>query len=190
MLIKSADLDAIWAGRVDTLFRRWTRPTVKTGGTLVTARGVLAIESAEALELEAVSPDDLRRAGFVNRAALQAWLDNGKPGTLYRIRVRPGGADPRIALRDSLNDLAVVEQALARLDARGKWTEQVLLLIEAHPGRLAQLLADEVGLDKLKFKARVRQLKALGLTESLDIGYRLAPRGAALLARRRTTASA
>ena len=190
MLIRSADLDAIWAGRVDTLFRRWTRPTVRTGGTLVTARGVLAIEAVEAVDMETVSADDLRRAGFADRAALEAWLDRGKPGTLYRIRVKPGGADPRLALRDSLDDLAAVEQALAKLDARGKWTEQALLLIEAHPGRLAQLLADEVGLDKLKFKARVRQLKALGLTESLDIGYRLAPRGAALLARRRTTASA
>lgn len=190
MLIKSADLDAIWAGRIDTLFRRWGRPTVKTGGTLTTARGVLSIEAVEVTELEAVSPDDLRRAGFADTAALEAWLDRGKPGTLYRIRVRPGGADPRIALRASTDDLDAVEQALARLDARGEWTEQVLLLIEAHPGRLAQLLADEVGLDKLKFKARVRQLKALGLTESLDIGYRLAPRGAALLAWRRATASA
>ena len=190
MLIKSADLDAIWAGRVDTLFRRWTRPTVKTGGTLITARGVLSIEVVEAVDMETVSDDDLRRGGLADRAALEAWLDRGKPGTLYRIRVKPGGADPRIALRDAVDDLDAVEHALAKLDARGKWTEQVLLLIEAHPGRLAQSLADEVGLDKLKFKARVRQLKALGLTQSLDIGYRLAPRGTALLARRRTTASA
>ena len=190
MLIKSADLDAIWAGRVDTLFRRWTRPTVKAGGTLVTARGVLSIEAVEVVTLETVPADDLRRAGFADRAALEAWLDKGKPGLLYRIRVQPGGADPRLALRDSLEDLDAAEQALARLDAREEWTEQVLLLIEAHPGRLAQLLADELGLDKLKFKARVRQLKALGLTESLEIGYRLAPRGAALLARRRAIASA
>ena len=30
-------------------------------------------------------------------------------------------------------------------------------------------------------KRRVRQLKELGLTESLDVGYRLSPRGAAVL---------
>ena len=37
-------------------------------------------------------------------------------------------------------------------------------------------------LDKVKFKNNVRRLKALGLTESLEVGYRLSPRGAALLA--------
>ncbi|MCR6673660.1 hypothetical protein [Devosia ginsengisoli] len=190
MLIRSADLDAIWAGRVDILFRRWTRPTVKTGGTLVTAKGVLAIDAVDVVALAAVSADDLSRAGFADLAALETWLDKGKPGVLHRIKVRPGGADPRIALRESMDDLDAVEPALARLDAREAWTEQMLLLIEAHPGRLAQSLADEVGLDKLKLKARVRQLKALGLTESLEIGYRLAPRGAALLARRRSIASA
>lgn len=36
--------------------------------------------------------------------------------------------------------------------------------------------------DELEFKPRVRRLKALGLTESLDVGYRLSPRGQAFLA--------
>jgi hypothetical protein len=34
-----------------------------------------------------------------------------------------------------------------------------------------------------RFKAHVRRLKALGLTESLDIGYRLSPRGVVVLER-------
>jgi len=34
---------------------------------------------------------------------------------------------------------------------------------------------------RLPFKANVRKLKALGLTESLEVGYRLSPRGEALL---------
>ncbi|WP_225771433.1 hypothetical protein [Inquilinus sp. Marseille-Q2685] len=33
------------------------------------------------------------------------------------------------------------------------------------------------------FKTDVRKLKALGLTESLKVGYRLSPRGRALLER-------
>jgi hypothetical protein len=33
------------------------------------------------------------------------------------------------------------------------------------------------------FKRRVRQLKELGLTESLDVGYRLSPRGRSVLDR-------
>ena len=37
------------------------------------------------------------------------------------------------------------------------------------------------GQDKMSFKLNVRKLKTLGLTESLEVGYRLSPRGAALL---------
>lgn len=38
-----------------------------------------------------------------------------------------------------------------------------------------------MGQEKLHFKTDVRKLKALGLTESLEVGYRLSPRGTALL---------
>lgn len=34
---------------------------------------------------------------------------------------------------------------------------------------------------KRAFKVNVRKLKGLGLTESLEVGYRLSPRGRALL---------
>lgn len=36
-------------------------------------------------------------------------------------------------------------------------------------------------MEKGLFKTRVRRLKALGLTESLETGYRIFPRGKALL---------
>ncbi len=49
-------------------------------------------------------------------------------------------------------------------------------------GVVARALASQAGLPRLDFKANVRKLKALGLTESLDVGYRLSPRGAAVLA--------
>jgi hypothetical protein len=190
MLIRVDDLERIQSGVVDTAFRRWTRPTVKAGGTLTTAIGMLAIDAVDTMSAEELSLADVRRAGFDDVAGLMAWLDSGKAGTLYRIRLHYLGEDPRIGLRESADDLEAVEAALAKLDARGAWTERVLRLIETHPGRLAQLLADEMGLEKLKFKGKVRQLKALGLTESRDIGYRLSRRGEALLARRRTIASA
>jgi hypothetical protein len=38
-------------------------------------------------------------------------------------------------------------------------------------------------MEKLAFKSRVRKLKALGLTVSLDTGYRLSPRGESVLER-------
>jgi ribosomal protein S19E (S16A) len=44
------------------------------------------------------------------------------------------------------------------------------------------VLAPQARADVLSFKRRVRQLKELGLTESLEVGYRLSPRGRAVLA--------
>ena len=44
-----------------------------------------------------------------------------------------------------------------------------------------QELAASFGLEKRVFKPRVRRLKELGLTISLSPGYRLSPRGEALL---------
>ena len=46
--------------------------------------------------------------------------------------------------------------------------------------RAAELAAG-AGVETLKFKQDVRKLKELGLTESLDVGYRLSPRGEAVL---------
>jgi len=52
-----------------------------------------------------------------------------------------------------------------------------------HPGRRAGDLAQMLGRDTRTFKLDVRKLKALGLTISLETGYRLSPRGEAFLAR-------
>ena len=49
------------------------------------------------------------------------------------------------------------------------------------PGTQAATLAAELDREKLKFKQDVRKLKELGLTESLEIGYRVSPRGKAVL---------
>ena len=58
----------------------------------------------------------------------------------------------------------------------------VLRAIAANPERRAGDLAAELGRERLPFKVDVRKLKEMGLTESLPIGYRLSPRGAAVLA--------
>ena len=58
---------------------------------------------------------------------------------------------------------------------------EVLRLIEERPGLRAVDLADHLGRDSFPFKADVRRLKALGLTESLETGYRLSPRGKAVM---------
>ncbi|HEX5894931.1 MAG TPA: hypothetical protein VFY47_01300 [Thermoleophilaceae bacterium] len=80
---------------------------------------------------------------------------------------------PRSALRST---------RLARLDAasrHGPWTAAALDLIAERPGTRAPDLAASLGRETARFKADVRKLKELGLTESLEVGYRLSPRGRA-----------
>lgn len=189
MLLKRWVLDGIKARQIDRVYRRWTRSTVKSGGTLHTAIGVLAIDALEEVSRASITERDARRAGYATRKEL---LDDLRPGTgtIYCIRLRRAGADPRLALRQNAKlddaDFAAVEARLARLDGanrHGAWTGRVLRLIGARPGTRAADLADSLGRERLAFKADVRKLKRLGLTESLDVGYRLSPRGKAVLRR-------
>jgi hypothetical protein len=52
-----------------------------------------------------------------------------------------------------------------------------LEVIAASPGVRAADLAARLGRETAPFKLDVRKLKALGLTLSLEVGYRLSPRG-------------
>lgn len=63
--------------------------------------------------------------------------------------------------------------------SRGGFPPSVDRVGPGDPGRRAADLAEEAGVDKAWFKQNVRKLKALGLTESLEVGYRLSPRGRA-----------
>ncbi|MCA9567852.1 MAG: MarR family transcriptional regulator, partial [Myxococcales bacterium] len=66
--------------------------------------------------------------------------------------------------------------------AKTPWTRRALAAIARQPGTRAADLATQLQLDTATFKRRIRQLKALGLTISLDTGYQLSPRGEAVLA--------
>ena len=188
MLFKRLFLDGIVSGEITAAFRRWTRPTVRAGGTLKTAVGVLAIDSVEQVPPGAITEAEARRAGYPSRDALMAELDAREQGEIYRIELRYAGPDPRIALRAqaelSGEELAALRKKLDRLDGAspvGPWTLAVLQLIGRNPGVRAGDLASQFGQERAAFKVNVRKLKGLGLTESLEIGYRLSPRGRALL---------
>jgi acyl dehydratase len=189
MLFRPADLERIAAGEVTVAFRRQKRPTVRAGGTLQTRVGLLAIEAVRAVDPARISRADARRAGFADADAVRAALRAGD-GEVYRVAFRLAGPDPRIALRsdDALthDDRAAIAARLERLDrasAHGPWTAATLTAIAESPGLRAADLAASLGREKLPFKADVRKLKALGLTESLEVGYRLSPRGRAYLER-------
>jgi biotin operon repressor len=184
MLLRRDELEAIAEGRVTVALRRWRRPTVRTGGTLLTAIGQLSIISVECID--AITLQDARAAGFATLEAAHAALGD-REGVLYRIALRLIGPDPRIALQqgDTLDAIerAEITARLARLDAAQvyPWTAQTLTVIADNPERPARELARLLGRERDALKADIRKLKALGLTVSLETGYRLSPRGRAYL---------
>jgi hypothetical protein len=89
MLLKLELLEAIKAGKVDLVFRRWSRPSVKPGGTLKTKLGVMSIGAFDDMGPADVSDAEAKRAGFRDVADFRKWLDTMKPGHLFqRIEVR------------------------------------------------------------------------------------------------------
>ena len=190
MLFKRRFLDGLADGTIDLAFRRWAAPRVRAGSRLRTAVGVLAVDSVEEVVVSEITDEDARHAGFASRSELLDDLVTQRDGRVYRIELRVTGPDPRVALRDqsglSEDELVEVEHRLARLDAasrHGAWTMTVLRLIRDRPAVRAGDLAPTLGQDTQPFKRDVRKLKELGLTESLEIGYRLSPRGRAVLER-------
>jgi hypothetical protein len=190
MLLRRAQLDGIVRGEVTLAFRRWKRATVKPGGTLKTAVGVIAIDAIERVSMGSITTADAQAAGFERRADLLEELKR-REGSVDRISLHYAGADPRVALRKQARitkaERAELQAQLDGYDARSKhgpWTARVLRAIAEHPGTLAADLAQSLGYEKSWFKPSVRKLKALGLTESLEVGYRLSPRGRAFLGRR------
>ncbi len=94
MLLKRELLELIKAGKVDLIFRRWNRPTVKAGGTLKTKVGLLAIKSITDMSPDQVTDAEAQRAGFADVAEFRRWLDTMKEGSLFqRIEVAYRGEE-------------------------------------------------------------------------------------------------
>jgi hypothetical protein len=188
MLLRRETLDRIATGEITCVFRRWERPTVKTGGTLKTAAGVLRIDEIAETTFAAIRAGDIRAAGYASKAILLAELAQRPDGKVYRIRLHREGDDPRLALRErsrlSAGELRDLLARLARFDAaspHGAWTRRVLEEIGRQPQVPAGTLAASLELPKDWLKVSVRKLKNLGLTISCDPGYEVSPRGRSAL---------
>ena len=187
MLIKDEIIEKIKSGEITTLFRRWSRPGAKAGGSQMTQGGVIGIDTVEVVEPSDITDLDARNAGYASVEDLLEHLSY-RDDPIYRISVYFKGEDPRIKLRENAelgsSELDDVIEKLAKLDAnskRGPWTQEYLQLIQDMPATYSGLLADTLGLSIPEFKPWVRKLKALGLTESLSPGYKLSPRGEKVL---------
>lgn len=177
--------ERFWAGLRDgsltVAYRRWTRPSVRPAGTLQSPGGLLAIDSVEVIGPDEIDEAAAHAAGYRDRKELFGYLRG--QGQLYRIRFHRIGDDPRVALRQRAELTDEEWETVAGMLRRNPWALEYLRLIREMPAVVSTELAERAGMERLAFKQRVRRLKALGLTESLEVGYRLSPRGEAVLAR-------
>jgi hypothetical protein len=183
MLFRTKDLSAIVAGERTLAFRRWKRPAAAAGRTVKTQMGLVGIDAVEPIDPASVTGAEAMAAGYPDLAALRAMFD-AQQGTCYRIRLHYAGPDTRPAPGDNADipppERERIGKQLARLDAGapgGPWTAATLRAIAEHPSVVSTRLAELLGRERFALKDDIRKLKALGLTESLKVGYRLSPRG-------------
>ena len=188
MLFTAATLRGLVDGRVRCTYRRWEVVRPKVGSRFTTSAGVVEVTSITPADQQQLTERDAADGGFGSVGELIKWCSAKGQGDLYRVGIVLTGPDPRVALRgaDELDsgDVAALNTKLDRLDraAEQPWTRKTLRQIQRLPGVVSTELAAEDGQERQAYKLRVRRLKALGLTESLERGYRLSPRGVAYLA--------
>ena len=188
MLFRQDTLAKIGKGEVTVAFRVWEKARVKPGGRQRTPVGELRIGTVAEMARDRITEADARAAGFASVAALLAEPMLARPGRLWRVAFTLH-SDVRVALRDNVPDrleCAAISDRLSAMAKRAAFDPLGhLALIADNPGRRAPDLAAGLGIETQAFKRQVRRLKELGLTESLAVGYRLSPRGAAVLAHAR-----
>ena len=187
MLLNHDTAEGIANGTITLVLRRWDAPRAKPGGTQRTVAGTVRIDDvAEHPGAYRVTAAQARAAGYPDAKTAQKELDRRPAKHTYVIAVSYLAPDerPELAADDGLSaaDVGGITARLDRWDAAtAPWTRRYLEMIGANEGVRAPDLAASEGLDVPRFKRRVRQLKGLGLTISLDVGYRLSPRGRAYL---------
>jgi hypothetical protein len=187
VLLNRPTADGIANGTITLVLRRWDAPRAKAGGTQRTPVGTVRIDAVtEHPGGYRVTAAQATAAGFPSAKAAQTELDRRPTKHTYVIAVSFLEPDerPALAADDVLADadIAAITARLDRWDAVGTpWTRDYLRMIGDNEAVRAPELAERVGMDVPRFKRRVRQLKGIGLTISLGVGYRLSPRGRAFL---------
>jgi len=190
VLLNRDTAEGIANGSITLVLRRWDAPRARPGGTQRTMVGTIRVDDvAEHPGSYRVTAAQARAAGYPDAKTEQQELNRRPAKHTYVITVSYLAPDerPELAADDSLSaaDVDAITARLARWDAAAEtpWTREYLEMVGANEAVRAPDLAARVGLDVPRFKRRVRQLKGLGLTISLDVGYRLSPRGKAFLKR-------
>jgi hypothetical protein len=184
-----------WAGITDgsitSTFRRWKRPQALAGKRYRTPGGLIEVQSIVVVHASEITSADALGSGYSSARDLVADLRGTPDSPIYRIRFHHvDDPDPRdeLARDDALSDddveaIRVRLERMDRLSSSGPWTMEVLRAIAERPGVRAADLAQSFDRELAPFKLDVRKLKNLGLTISLEVGYRLSPRGEAVAER-------
>jgi Winged helix-turn-helix DNA-binding len=187
MMFTADSWPGIADGSITVTFRDWTRAQAKPGGRYRIGGMLLEATAVGQVDAASITEADARQAGEPTVAALQKRLKRSD-GLVWRVDFHYLGDDDRIARRTDTaltdEDVAKLQTRLDRLDATPPpWTRKTLELISTNPGMVSTVLAELVGIARPEFKMRVRKLKEMGLTESLEVGYRISPRGQELMRR-------
>jgi hypothetical protein len=194
LLFKKPFHEGLVKGTITLTFRRWEKPRVRAGGRYrCHPIGVLEVEDIRSVTVGGIGADDAKNAGFPSLEALLAYLGELGPfddsTAVYRVELHHGGDGDRVALALeaalTADDVRDITAKLAKMDGKRPWTKKTLSLIENHPRVAASKLAPRLGRETPDFKANVVKLKKLGLTQSFEVGYEIAPRGRAYLEARR-----
>ena len=183
MLFEARFGPGIQAGDITVTYRRWKRRQAVAGHRYRTVVGYLEVDAVDVVEQSSITPRDAKAAGYPSVEALVGDLRGTPDLPLYRIRFHVvDEPDPRDELAATAEldpgevaDITARLQRLDRASRTGPWTAATLDPIAERPGVRAADLAASVGRETQPFKLDVRKLKDLGLTLSLERGYRLSP---------------
>jgi len=187
MQFVKSSMAGIIEGQITLTFRAWKKPLAVPGGRHRIWGHLIEIDDVAMIPASAITDAAARRAGEANAACVRARLKVDDKDPIYRIEFHYVGPDDRIGLRNSAAELtderrAEIQSRLDRMDRASKdgpWTAKSLRLIATYPGLVSTVLARQLRQERPAFKVNIRKLKELGLTESLEIGYRLSPLGLA-----------
>jgi hypothetical protein len=184
MLFKSAFHAAIRRGEITATVRIWLRPRVRSGGRYQLGSGSIEVQRIQEIGFEALTPALARRCGFTSLVEMLKVAKHGAGERVFLIDFRY--LDVPVPRASHSPGDAGTADILAKLDAMDRraghaWTRATLRAIAEHPGERATDLAVRLQRPRDEFKRDVRKLKGLGLTVSLEVGYRLSPSGTALV---------
>lgn len=184
MLFKEIHLSGIKSGKITLAFRKWQKPSVKSGSLLHTSVGLVEIRKIEIVNENNITDKDALNAGFADKNQLLKSFRHNSTGTIFKIFVNYYSEDPRIKLREQnkltdeqYNELKEKLKRLDKFSKQGDWTKSVLLAIKENPNLHAIGIANLTGFEKEWLKLNIRKLKNLGLTVSHNVGYEISPLG-------------